>query len=116
MNRPEHVTQWSEWDFDNFIFIVHELFLYAVAVLIKHERFDQANFLMEQKYYMPGNSDYGRDVMVSFIVFRKYMRSLEHRNKRLGLRSISVIADLLKELCTVTGVDVRILIQAEFGI
>ena len=114
MNRPEHVTQWSEWDFDNFIFIVHELFLYAVAVLIKHERFDQANFLMEQKYYMPGNSDYGRDVMVSFIVFRKYMRSLEHRNKRLGLRRLSVRADLLKERCTGTGVEFRHLMQADF--
>jgi hypothetical protein len=114
MNRPEHVRQWNEWDFDNFIFIVHELFLYAVAVLIKHERFDQANFLMEQKYYMPGNSDYGRDIMVSFIVFRKYMRSLEHRNKRLGLRRLSVRADLLKERSSGTGVEFRDLMQADF--
>ena len=114
MNRPEHVKQWNEWDFDNFIFIVHELFLYAVAVLIKHERFDQANFLMEQKYYMPGNSDYGRDVMVSFIVFRKYMYSLDHRNKRLELRRLSVRADLLKERCSGTGVEFRDLMQADF--
>lgn len=114
MNRPEHVRQWSEWDFDNFIFIVHELFLYAVAVLIKHERFYQANFLMEQKYYMPGNSDYGRDVMVSYIVFRKYMSSLEHRNKRLELRRLSVRADLLKERCSGMGVEFRDLMQADF--
>jgi hypothetical protein len=114
MNRPENVRQWSEWDFDNFIFIVHELFLYAVAVLIKHERFDQANFLMEQQYYIPGNSDYGRDVMVSFIVFRKNMRSLEHRNKRLELGRLSVRADLLKERCSGTGVEFRDLMQADF--
>lgn len=114
MNRPENVGQWSEWDFDNFIFIVHELFLYAVAVLIKHERFDQANILMEQKYYMPGNSDYGRDVMVNFIIFRKYMRSLEHRNNRLELRRLSVRADILKGRCSGTGVEFRDLMQADF--
>jgi hypothetical protein len=114
MNPSQHVRQLSEWDFDNFIFIVHELFLYAVAVLIKHERFDQANFLMEQKYYMPGNSDYDSDVMVSFIIFRKYMHSLEHRNKRLELRRLSVRADLLKERCSGTGVEFRDLMQADF--
>ncbi len=114
MHHPENARQWSEQDCDNFIFIVHELFLYAVAVLIKHERFDQAGFLMEQKYYMPGNSDYGRDVMVSFTVFRKYMRSLEHRNKRLGLERSSVRADLLKERCSGTGVEFRHLMQADF--
>jgi len=114
INRPEHVGQWSKWDFDNFIFIVHELFLYAVAVLIKHERFDQANFLMEQKYYVPGNSDYGRNAMVSFIIFRKYMLSLERRNKRLELKRLSVRADLLKERCVGTGVEFRHLMQADF--
>ncbi len=113
INRPEHVRQ-RKWDCDNFIFIVHELFLYAVAVLIKYERFDQANFLMEQKYYMPGNSDYGRDVMVSFIVFREYMSSLEDRNKRLKVKRRSVRADLLKERCSGTGVEFRDLMQADF--
>lgn len=114
MNRPANISQWSEWDFDNFKFLVHELFLYALAVLLKHDRIDQANYLLEQQYYLPGNSDYGRDVMVSFVVFREYMKSLEHRNKRLGLRRLSVRADLLKERCNGTGIDFRYLLQADF--
>lgn len=114
MHRPEHLSQWGEWDFNNFIFIVHELFLYAVAVLIKHERFEQASYLLEQRYYLPGNSDYGRDAMVSFIVFGKYMYSLEHRNKRLGLRRLSVRAYLLKERSSGVGVEFRHLLQADF--
>ena len=28
--RPEHVASWKEWDFDNYYFIVHELFLYII--------------------------------------------------------------------------------------
>ena len=114
MHRPEHVRQRNEWDFDNFKFIVHELFLYAIAILIKHERFSQANYLLEQRYYLSSNSDYGLDVMVSFIVFRQYMRSLEHRNKRLGLRRLSIRADLLKERCSGIGIEFRHLMQADF--
>lgn len=114
MNRPPNLTQWNEWDFDNFKFLVHELFLYALAVLLKHDRLDQASQLLEQPYYLPGNSDYGRDVMVSFVVFREYMRSLDHRNKRLSLRRLSLRADLLKERCNGTGIELRYLLQADF--
>jgi hypothetical protein len=47
MERPSNVSQWSDTDFDNFIFIVHELFLYTIAILIKHERYQQANNNLE---------------------------------------------------------------------
>lgn len=114
MNKPVNISQWNDWDFDNFKFLVHELFVYALAVLLKHDRLDQANYLLEQQYYLPGNSDCGRDVMVSYVVFREYMRSLEHRNNRLSLRRLSVRADLLKERCNGTGIDFRYLLQADF--
>ena len=114
MSRPQSISQFNEWDFDNYKFIVHELFLYALAVLLKHDRIEQANYLLQQQYYLPGNSDYGRDVMVSFIVFREYMRSVERRKKRLGLRRLSLRADLLKERCAGTGIDFRYLLQADF--
>ncbi len=114
MSRPQSISHCNEWDFDNYRFIVHELFLYLIAVLLKHDRIEQANYFLQQQYYLPGNSDYGRDVMVSFIVFREYMRSFEHRNKRLGLRRLSLRADLLKERCAGTGIEFRYLLQADF--
>ena len=114
MSKPQSISQWNKWDFDNYKFMVHELFLYALAVLLKYGRIEQANYLLQQQYYLPVNSDYGRDVMVSFIVFREYMHSLEHRNKRLGLRRLSLRADLLKERCAGTGIDFRYLLQADF--
>ncbi len=114
MLRPEGVCSWREWDFDNFKFIIHELFLYAVAILIKLERFQQAAILLRQRYYVPGNSNYGRDVMVSFTIFRQYMESLRYRNSRLNLRRLSLRADLLKKRCQATGIDFRYLMQADF--
>jgi hypothetical protein len=114
MFKPESVTSWREWDFDNFRFIIHELFLYVVAILVKLEQFQQASMLLSQRYYVPGNSDYGRDVMVSYSVFNQYMESLEYRNKRLNLHRLSLRADLLKERCQTTGIDFRYLMQADF--
>lgn len=66
--RPEGVTSWQEWDFDNFKFIIHGLFLYVVAILIKLERFQQAVMLLSERYYVPDNSYYGRDDMGSFSI------------------------------------------------
>jgi len=114
MDRPANITQYDERDFDNFRFIVHESFLYTLAVLLKYSRLDQANVLLQQQYYLPGNSDYGQDVMVSFVVFRKHMPSLEYRNERLNLKRASVRADLLKKRCNGTGTDFRYLMQADF--
>jgi hypothetical protein len=99
---------------DNFKFLVHELFLYSIASLIRRERFDAAAHLMAGDYYVPGNSDYGRDVMVSFGAFRSYMRSLEHRNERLKLRRLSVRADMLEQRCKGVGIEFRDLMQADF--
>jgi hypothetical protein len=91
--------------FDNYKFIVHELFLYALAILLKHERMEQANHLLRQQYYVSKNSDYGKDVMVSFTVFQLYMESLQARNNR---------AHLLKERCVGIGIDFHHVMQADF--
>ena len=111
---PEHVTQSRERDFDNFKFVIHELFLYAVACLIRYERFESAAYLMSSDYYVASRSQYGRNNMISFDVFRDFMESLRDRNQRLGLRRISVRADLLEQRCKGIGVEFRHLMQADF--
>jgi len=107
-NTPE-ITQSIDWDFDNFRFIVHELFLYAFSILVRYERFDQANYLLQNQYYVAG-----KNVMVRFPVFREYMRSLEHRNKRLKLSRISLRADMLEARSKSTGLEFRYLMQGDF--
>ncbi len=114
MQRPANITQWQEWDFDNFRFLIHELFLYVIAIFIRHERFQQANELLMQQYYLPGNSDYGRYVMVSFTVFYEDTTSLRHRNQRLKLNRLSVRADILEQRSRGSGVEFRDLMQADF--
>lgn len=114
MDKPPQVSQWTEWDFDNFRFVIHELFLYFIAILLKSDRIEQAANFFDQQYYVPGNSDYGTDVMVSFSVMQKGLRSLAHRNDRLRLNRLSVRADILKQRCLGGGLEFRHLMQADF--
>lgn len=114
MSRPLEMTVFQEWDFDNFRYIIHELFLYCVAILLKNERFESASYLMSNEYYVPGRSDFGYEVMVPFETFRQHMQSLEHRNQRLNLNRLSVRADTLEQRCKGIGVPFRDLLQADF--
>jgi hypothetical protein len=114
MDRPPTVNQFRDSDWDNFKFIVHELFLYAVAFLIRYERFESAAHLMQNRYYVRGLQSENAELMPSFVVFRRYVDSLIQRNARLKLNRLSLHADLLKERCAGTNMEFRYLQQADF--
>ena len=113
LDRPRNATQWREGDFDNFKFIIHELYLYAVACFIRHEKFDSAAVLMTDGYYASDSSvDYDQ-AMTTFCVFRPYLKSLQRRNDRLELRRYSLHADLLMQRSRESGIESRDLMQAD---
>jgi hypothetical protein len=114
LSRPAGVNSWRESEFDNFKFIIHELFLYAVASFLRHERLDAVAHLLNTEYYVPGEADYGRSDMKSYSVFCDHLASLEHRNERLKLRRLSLHADLLKQRCTGITIQFRQVMQADF--
>lgn len=114
LDRPQHISSSNESDFDNFRFIIHELLLYAVAIYLKYEKFDDANYLLQTQYYLSTNSDLGKDVMVGYQAFQKYIPSLQARSDRLKLRRISLHADLLKERSQGTGIDFGGIMQVDF--
>ncbi len=102
----------NQWGIDNFKFIVHELFLYAIAVFIKKEKFSSANYLLEKQYYL--NLSSLNEVMFSFTMIRDFMGSLDSRNSRLKLERRSIRADLLKERCTNLNIKFMDLMQVDF--
>ncbi len=114
LSRPPEVHQWNEADFDNFKFIIHELFLYALAILLRGEHFEAAVKLLSQPYYVSGNSDHGKNATVTYIVFWDYLSSLEVRNKRLASRRLSLRADLLEQRSKTTGIPFQQVMQADF--
>jgi TIR domain len=114
MYKPLSASQWNEDDFDNFRFVIHELFLYAVSTLIKYERFDLANEILTQQFYIPENSYSGNNNVKDFLALRLNMRSLEFRNNRLGLRRLSMRADLIKKRAELSGFEFKNLMQLDF--
>ncbi len=114
LGRPEGITSCHKWDWDNLKFIVQESFVLCISILLKHERFDVIGHLLNQRYYIENDERYGQSIMASFGVFRNYLESLNHRNKRLELRRLSVHADIMKERCTDSGLSFNHMMQADF--
>ncbi len=111
-DRPNHVNSWNDADFDHFRFIVHELFLYAVGIFIRTERFEAAAYLLNTEYYWDRPS--GREQkMHSFPVFFNHLRLLQIRNQRLELNRTSIHADMLIERNKGTGIDAKYLMAAD---
>ncbi len=114
LDRTKNISSYEDWDFDNYRFIIHEIFLYLVAILVKYERFEQVNTILGSEFFVfdyLGNSD---DIMVPFSKIRLPMKSLEYRNKRLELQKSSLRADLIKERNPETGLEFIYLLQADF--
>jgi TIR domain len=110
MDRTKKITSWGKFDFDNYRFLIYELFLYALAVLLKYERLDLANYLLTKQYYLRDTTQ-SKDLM-NFTVFYNSIESFQIRGA--FLRQLSIRADLLFERSASTGIDFLYLQQADF--
>jgi hypothetical protein len=108
--RPGGNGSWQEHHADNYHFIVHEMFLYTVATLLKRHKWAWAKMLWERPYYIQARSEYSQDRLADYTCFRRHIRTLAARQgNRLSLR-----ADMLRERCR--GVQLRFadIMQADF--
>jgi hypothetical protein len=112
--RKPGQSSWRDTDFDSFAFIVHELFLYTIALLLIQERFDVVNELLTSGYYLGPAAENKSEPMRDFEVFRQHCKSFQIRNQRLNLRRLSVRSDLLKQRSEASGVQFSALMQADF--
>jgi hypothetical protein len=110
--RPEDHTGWQEFHGWNYAFIIHELFLYAIAALLKYERFDAVAYLFDNRYYVPNRDR--NDPMVTYYEIRQYIEAFEHRKNRLKSRQLSLHADTLMNRCQGVGITQSQLMQADF--
>lgn len=114
LDRPAIFQSWQETDIDNFRFIIHELFLYTIAILLKHERFPCIAYLVSQHYYFEPNVKNGLSPMVSFSRIRSILNSLQYQNKRLKLNRLSLHADILIKRTNSNLVSRQNLMQSDF--
>jgi hypothetical protein len=114
MFASKDLRQWSDWYFDNFRFIIHEMFLYAVAFLLKQERFELVTQLISRSYYVGDAIVDLREPMQPFSIFYHGLESLLRRNQRLNLRRLSLRADLLNQRSHTSGIAFSSVMQTDF--
>lgn len=112
--KPLNITSWHTWDFDNYLFIVPELFLYTTALLLRNEHFISLNALLSESYYLGELAENRLDPMETFGAFRTHISSFTERNRRLNLSRLSLRADLLKQRSETSGISFNNLMQADF--
>jgi hypothetical protein len=98
---------------DHFKFIVHELFLYTIAILLRFEQFDAVNYLLKEEYSCLNHSELHPQESLRFPVFFQFIASLERRNTRLKLKRLSLRTDLLFQRNQGSGVEFDHLMQAD---
>ncbi|MFJ9501473.1 SEFIR domain-containing protein [Brevibacillus centrosporus] len=85
---------------DHFKFFIREIFLFTVVIFIDKMQYKTLSELLQSTYFIP-DRDYSSLQARTYDYFDRYCRSLdETRNRRLGLRKVSVTADILMNRVT----------------
>lgn len=75
--KPEGGTyRYTDWDFDFYKFITYELVLYAIAIFIKHEKFEAASVILNHRYYAETTTSGGRKVALNIAALNHFTESL----------------------------------------
>ncbi|MFP5426389.1 MAG: SEFIR domain-containing protein [Gammaproteobacteria bacterium] len=109
---PEGAHRWQDSDFDNYRFIVHEIFLYFIAIALKNNKLEIACSLLDKHYYVKNKRS--ESYLAGFESFYKECSTLEARNKRLNLNMLSYSATVTKDFNKTSGVDFATLMQTDF--
>jgi len=113
--RPESVSSFNKWWWDNYAFFLHELYLYTVALFIKLRQFEALGTFFERRYVLPA-SVLGNARALPFSVFRSHSEILSHESKKAGQNRLSVEADLFKQRASLKALPFTALMQADLMI
>jgi len=104
-----------QWAADHYKFFGYELFLYAVATLLKFKRFEQLNELTEPKYYFSGSPfSRNQNTLLSFAKFNTYSEALRNYNQRQSRQAYSIEARFMNNRATRSDIKFEDLMQADF--
>jgi hypothetical protein len=105
-NRPAEVGRWSEEQFDNYRFILYELFLYTIAALIRVRAVEFAGFLIRREYCYADSVGGSKFLREGASAFNNSARSFGHGK-------IKGVADFVSERATSPRIRRTDLIQAD---
>lgn len=112
-SRKEGTNRYNTLWFDQYKFIIRELFLYAIAIFLKNANFDYAAHLISTEYFV--NDRIRHEVSGSGVtVFEYHLDVFEMKNRSLRRGYLSLRANEISRRCNGTGIELRHLQQADF--
>ena len=114
MGPPPDVGTFLECEFDNFKFIIHELFLCWIAALLQRGCFAEADAFLSEQFYLGPNAPYGNNLMENYCIFDPSMSSLSEMSRRK--ERLCFEAELLKKRANSPALEFRHLMQADFAL
>jgi len=105
-----------EWAADHYKFLGYELFLYAVALFLKFQRFEQLNELTGQGYYFVGSPyDSNRSSLMTFCYFDTHSDALRtHSQRQRQWRDDTIEAKFIQQRAVRKDIKFEDLTQADF--
>lgn len=113
-SSPEVQGGYREIDFDNFKFLVHELFLHVGAELISARTFSLFNVLLQRPYYFATREQQGNNPIRTYTDFRCYLPLFEFRKQKLKQNRLSLVADMIRDRCGGSGTHFNAIMQVDF--
>jgi len=111
---PSGLMSHTRWQFDNFCFLIYEMYLLTVAIFLKAEIFEYARVLVQQDYFGERLSYSGNRNMHAFTrINRMDLGSFQRTMQKLGLRTNSMRAHVLVERIPATGLQLTDVMQAD---
>jgi hypothetical protein len=105
----------TTWSGDLIKFYGQFMLVASTAILVDNAQAQVADDILNEPFVL---DDHGGMTAksVSFGRMGSYLRSLDARNDRLGLRRLSLHGDLIKQVCEAAGVDFRNFVQADLAL
>lgn len=98
--------RFNECQFDQYRFLILELFLYTIVILLKNEEYENINILINSPYFVNRRFS-SKDNCSAFNIFRFNINSFNIRNVRLNLNRVSVTADILIERSSINNISYK---------
>lgn len=100
-SRPASINSWSESWFDNYRFLLYELYLYLVTIIIKKRKYSLAARIIESEFHVQKGIGYAEYYRSGNTGFNDFAESLERsRNSRLRINVTSVMAKMVLDRAT----------------
>ena len=112
-DRPKGITSYHKCDWDNYKFIVNDIFLNIIAIALKFEKISLIEHLILKRYNLY-KVNHDKKEMEDFSIFRQFIQSFENRNDRLKLMRHSIKADLTRKYACDSCIEFEYVMQADF--